>query len=93
MEYYLKISVCKMFVENRRDRRKLLFISISGDPICFKSGHQHILNYRSALNPAEMLDFLCVKVFTLFTQSFVVIKVVKSRLREMMYVWISHNRS
>jgi len=26
-----------MFVENRRDRRKLLFISISGSQICFKS--------------------------------------------------------
>ena len=40
MEDYLKISVCKMFVENRRDRRNLLFISIFGSPICFKSGRQ-----------------------------------------------------
>lgn len=43
----------------------------------------------SSENPAEMLDFLCVKVFTLF---YTVLWSGKSRLRVMMYAWISRNR-
>ena len=54
-------NVCKMFVEKRRDRRKLLFISISGDPICFKSGHQH---------PGKVLQMLILSVFEAFFYAF-----------------------